>query len=349
MMISFILSLFVILIHISSEHQYLKQIADDGSARYAVTFLYNFVKNTFSRVAVPLFFVISGAVFFRDYQPGMYAGKIKTRIKSLFIPYLLWNTLVMFFRIFCSYTPIYHLFVGRERFVVTVPNLISGVFLYSCNPVFFFIFNLIIYVLLTPFFDYIMSSKWSAWIITVLALVVPSIVSSIFGDDIEPHIANLLGYLIWYVIGVLIGKHYFSLFVKQTPRILRLPCACICVLCIILQLMNIYGVIHPPLVGSQILVVFFCAAFWIASDSFVENIKLRPFMYYSFFIYALHVDVQAVYVKLIYLLGPKNMWMAFPNLLIAYPLTILTVIVIAAFLEKKIPFVYMVLSGNRQQ
>lgn len=53
-----------------------------------------------ARLAVPLFFLISGYLFFTKLQEwdwSVYAGKLKKRIRSLLIPYLLWVTLAILF------------------------------------------------------------------------------------------------------------------------------------------------------------------------------------------------------------------------------------------------------------
>ncbi len=52
--------------------------------------------NIIARIAVPLFFVCSGFLFFyktSDFSFNTYLNKLKKRIKSLLIPYLIWNTL----------------------------------------------------------------------------------------------------------------------------------------------------------------------------------------------------------------------------------------------------------------
>lgn len=43
-------------------------------------------------IGVPLFFTISGYLFFLNYSKYDYYRKIKTRTKSLLVPYLIWNT-----------------------------------------------------------------------------------------------------------------------------------------------------------------------------------------------------------------------------------------------------------------
>ena len=60
---------------------------------------YEAVINLFSYVipciAVPIFFIVSGYLFFKEgtFNEKLYLTKIKKRFWSLLIPYVLWNTL----------------------------------------------------------------------------------------------------------------------------------------------------------------------------------------------------------------------------------------------------------------
>lgn len=52
------------------------------------------------RVAVPLFFFLSGFLFFYNKntkQPGFYRSQLKKRVKTLVVPYILWNTVAFVF------------------------------------------------------------------------------------------------------------------------------------------------------------------------------------------------------------------------------------------------------------
>lgn len=63
---------------------------------HAFGFVSYFMCSVFGRVAVPLFYLISGYVFFRwtdGFTWDTYKGKISRRIRTLAVPYLLWNAL----------------------------------------------------------------------------------------------------------------------------------------------------------------------------------------------------------------------------------------------------------------
>ena len=58
-----------------------------------VTFIMNLFSTVFADVCVPLFFFISGFLFFynSDFTKETYLAKLKKRIKTLLVPYLIWN------------------------------------------------------------------------------------------------------------------------------------------------------------------------------------------------------------------------------------------------------------------
>ena len=55
------------------------------------------VSQTLVKVAMPTFFVISGYLFFAnvtDWNTKTYLGKLRRRVKTLLIPYIIWNVLM---------------------------------------------------------------------------------------------------------------------------------------------------------------------------------------------------------------------------------------------------------------
>ena len=153
--VSFILSVLVVLIHASSFSQYIRSVE--------IPFFENFINIFFRKAlplfAVPLFFIILGATFFRDYNSSDYLKKIKNRIRTLAVPYLIWNILCMIFSIIISNTFISNYLIGRQKFVFTAENVLLSVFHYKCNGPFWFVFALMLYVLLTPLIQILIKNK----------------------------------------------------------------------------------------------------------------------------------------------------------------------------------------------
>lgn len=82
-----------------------------------VPFFYNieyFISEIIACVAVPLFFLISGFLFFyrlRGFNHAVYLSKLRKRFWSLFVPYLFWS----FFAVFVTLA-----------IQLCVPSLLSG-------------------------------------------------------------------------------------------------------------------------------------------------------------------------------------------------------------------------------
>ena len=141
--ISYFLSIVVFLIHISSFAQYPNTGSTSSLINESLSFFFTV---SITRFAVPMFFILSGIAFYRDYSNSKYLSKLKSRIFTLLIPYLVWNTLCMIFEIVCSYSFISEYYVGRVKFELTFSNILAGIFLCKCTP-FWFIFNLMVFIL----------------------------------------------------------------------------------------------------------------------------------------------------------------------------------------------------------
>lgn len=71
-----------------------------GGGKYAVyQTLANLISEVFASVCVPLFFFISGFLFFYNssFSYSTYLSKLKKRVRTVLIPYLFWNALVIVF------------------------------------------------------------------------------------------------------------------------------------------------------------------------------------------------------------------------------------------------------------
>ncbi|MDE6688612.1 MAG: acyltransferase [Prevotella sp.] len=64
-------------------------------------FIVNFISVVLARIGVPLFFIISGFLFFyhKEFSKDTYKQNLKTRVRTLLIPFLLWNVIAIIFNI----------------------------------------------------------------------------------------------------------------------------------------------------------------------------------------------------------------------------------------------------------
>ena len=134
-------------------------------------FLKLLVSQTLVKVAVPVFFIMSGYLFFTNVDKldiTTYKKKILRRIKTLLIPYLIWNLLMAvklksfswsIFWVFWCPAGIQTDWLGQEQ-LMTAP----------ANMPLWFLRDLMVVSLLTPII-YIFVRKLGYWLMTVLTVL----------------------------------------------------------------------------------------------------------------------------------------------------------------------------------
>ena len=163
---SFILSLMVVWVHSENTELFLGEMGME-SLVYSLEF---FFAQTLGQIAVPGFFMISAYLFYRNFQFSKTVSKWKSRCKSLLLPYVLWNTLyylgyVVVTRIYCVKN-----IIGKEAVAFDLKELFMAAVYYKYNPVFWYLFQLLLLVLLAPFLYTIICRKWSglAWLLLLV-------------------------------------------------------------------------------------------------------------------------------------------------------------------------------------
>ena len=96
------LVLLVLLIHVNPQNREIfTPIQTIDVSHLTIANIYSIIGRVgyyFSQVAVPFFFFTSGYFFFykiREWNSRCYKTKVKKRLKTLFVPYLLWNILAI--------------------------------------------------------------------------------------------------------------------------------------------------------------------------------------------------------------------------------------------------------------
>ena len=96
-------------------------------------------------------------------------------------------------------------------------------------------------------------------------------------------------------------------------------------------------------------IVYTIAAFslWNILDIFIERIKPRAIYRRSFAIYATHLNVAIVLLKILSFCLPDYEWLEFPKFIIMAVFTIVIINSVCALSGKFFPRVYALFSGNR--
>lgn len=336
--ISFLLSILVFFIH-SYFAQEITYNSFISVVNHKVSY---FFSCSITRFAVPMFFMMSGITFFKDYNNKKYFSKIKSRLFTLVIPYLLWNTIWMLWEIFTSYSFIAKFSTNSVPYPLTLTSILKGIFFYGCNIPFWFVFDLILFSFAAPLVFLIIKNKYFG----VGSVICLSIVS-LFGLHLPMDVFYYPMAIVFYLIGAIIGYHFFGFVSQKSSKPLQI--ASVIFLAAYILAKNIAPQeIHIDNYLTQT-IVYTLAAFslWNIADIFIERIKPRAIYRRSFAIYAMHLNVAIVILKILAFCTPQNEWLEIPKFIIMVVSTLIIVNLVCAFLEKFAPKVYATLMGNR--
>lgn len=111
-----------------------------------------------TRISVPLFFLMAGYLFFANLQPGVrgYLDKARSRVRTLFIPFLFWNLLSLAIVLLAQASPVTQPYFNEGAKLLSegsLYNYLNALFGFSRYPIayhFWFIRDLMVMVLLAP-------------------------------------------------------------------------------------------------------------------------------------------------------------------------------------------------------
>ena len=171
-----------------------------------------FISQGVARVAVPLFFLVSGYLFFLgQWSWSKYAGKLKRRVNTLLIPFLFWNLATWAIYTAGRRIPQTRMYfgggvwppAGQVSFLGYIGALFGISARYPIDYQFWFIRDLIALVVLAPVIYFLLRGKWllpfllilfGLWFAAAWPDLWPSIVHSIFlPEQIEATLYFSLG------------------------------------------------------------------------------------------------------------------------------------------------------------
>ena len=156
-----LLSLLVILIHavnLAGSAQELAELSQSAPPLSPVS-IEQFFSGELGQTAVPAFFILSGYLFYRKLQSfsGIF-DKWRRRFRSLIIPYGAWNTLL------------YLLYALIGRAPISLRALSDAAVNYRYEPVFWYLYQLILLTALAPLFFLFLRKRLLSCIILLLPL-----------------------------------------------------------------------------------------------------------------------------------------------------------------------------------
>lgn len=258
-----------------------------------------------SRTAVPLFYIMSGYLFFFDvdFTNETYIRKIRSRIYTLLVPFMFWNTSLLLFKYIIETFPVTSDFINSDNKQVSsysifdVCNSILGL---TRDPIayqFWFIRDLIILSVLSPTIYFastiaclpFIGALSILWIVNYWPLLYPGI---------EP--------VLFFSIGSALAIHGFEPIFYNTRAVL--PISALTTICLFAISTTYYGPVHRDIFHAA--GILSGIAFLVSFSTMLIEKKNVIYRYLvavhssAFFVFATHEPLLTAARKLTYRVLP---------------------------------------------
>lgn len=331
--ISFFLSILIMSIHCYNVHIYGLSAAEDPLSRAAAHF--EISANKLEAVCVPMFYVISGYLFFRGFTPEQLFPKWKRRIFTLLIPYVLWCTLSYLFYVLVSLIPPVAARVNPES--TKLPTLSFASWL-SClrsatyTPL-WFLSSLMVLTLLAPVIWLLFRNHLKKVPTGIIFLLISFLIKEgIIRLHVPYNVTN-------YFIGAYIGMNHPGLPFRRAKKLSVY--AGIGILLVIISVFT--GLPQDTEIRNLLLI----GLIWIFTDHFDLDREIPWFFRISFFLYCAHLIPLTILDKLFLIAFGKGPVQALVSYVMNPPVITVFLTGVAFLLRKYLPGAWKLLTGSR--
>jgi len=340
--LSFISMIMILYLHSYNIDNVLNFI-DKGSMFYSINiFIQNFISQGITRIAVPMFFLISGFLFFNNFALSDYRKIIFKKVKTLLIPYIFWSSLVVFIYFIIQLLPqFHHFFVNELIRTYSFSELIMTTYVDPKNYPLWFMRDLMIMILISPLILYLLKKKKKIFLsITFLTWL---IIDEKNSDT-----------LLFFSLGA-----YFALFnknilsIQSNKTLIFIICISYTLLLFLKTTLISFSNNHNELILLMLHkfnILLGIILIWYTSNNIVIFFKMKKLWYlteYTFLFYVFHEPLLSILTKGgISFLGNGSMISLILYLLI--PIIIIPFLVlIGRGLKNYMPELANIITGNR--
>lgn len=332
--VSFWLAICVVFIHANNTTTYQFDLSKSFD-KYV--YLFENWGQGWQQCAVPMFFIISGFLFFKNYSSDKLLSKWKSRCKTLLIPYLIWTQIPWFLLSAIKLTTVGNAINLNASF--TLESWLDFV-IYCNGTVLWYVRATMLYVLLAPLIYAMMSHKkiGLAMIFSIIGLNIALIMFRI----------NIQEELYWFppfLLGSWLGIWKQDWFKKRVEKNKRLVALLIFIILLIIAL-DYKHTLHTPLT-QYLYKLALPLPLWFALDIFDFEKKPNWVEKLSFPLYCTHAILLESIEKIIFILGGNLITIAI-GVYILIPIVVVGILIIFFYYFNKLfPKIYRVTFGCR--
>lgn len=294
-------------------------------------------------ICVPMFFMISGYLFYRNFAYCKLLNKYKSRVKTLLVPYLIWNIISFIYSLAIKYL----LGAGVE-----IPKSFLGIVFSILNAnysVLWFVKYLIIFTIASPLIYVILKWKHSWCIIVIMLILLWKYVNDgafLNGINLTSnHISLYIYEGIYYCIGSYIALNFKNYIETINIKRAGVSTAIIAILLVLNVISISKNIGNGGVLYWEVYRIIFCAALFFSLD-LLRDFEIKWWMNISFFIYCAHMYPLQLIQELILKLSKNEIIMVISYLVM--PIVVVILLILAAkIMKNKIPKLWCVLTGGR--
>ncbi len=338
----------ILVVFIHSQNEEVKFASGElaGTQSHAVLFVENFFSKGIARIAIPLFFAISGLLFYAsyDFTVSGVVDKFKRRFKSLVIPYLFWSVSGLILVLFLQSIPGSRNFFTKELIInYSTSKLLNTILVDPIPYQLWFIRDLILLVIFSPLIWYLTKSMRGVWlvILAILWTVAPK-TFELFSNEA----------LLFFTVGCALDLDKNQLLLNH--KFSKFSCYGLLALWFLIVTLTTYLLtFHLAAFALNALnnagILIGLLSIWSLYDQVDPNqiTKYSVLFGYSFFIFVFHEPLLTILIKGMFFLFGKTDASSLLIYIIAPLMAIGLSILLRYVLKKSIPRVYNFATGGR--
>ena len=327
----FICSCLIVLRHSSGYDNYTM-----GSSPLDTVSIYiiNMIRfNGIFNMVMPIFFFLSGFLFYKSFAPAQYPDKMKNRMHTLIIPYLAWNIFWMMVMAIIEVLPAVSTHINSmTRFTLNVDSVFRGVFLCLYNPSFWFMAQIILYAFASPMLYYMLKNRYAGGVLILILFI-------IYACNQKVPVIRMDGFT-WYVMGAYLAMHCFEIINYQVSKEKAIAAFAILIMSAV-----IYDFIPKITAVNCIFTAIQLVFLWDTID-LMKNVNVKWWTKIHFYIYGLHQITQLCINRVICMVLPKSQFVLI-NFFGGAFLTVVVCIVSAYILKRWMKPIWAIANGGR--
>ena len=328
---------------------YIHAFYTEGADMAVLSKIQNIIGGHFCLVAVPLFYVISGYLFFLFVPDGVKSifGKMKKRCKTLLVPYVLANSLTFLFWIILGLIalrlPMIDSVINTKILPVIQNQSFAETFklVFITPPIAFqlwFIRDLMVVVFFSPILwlllRYFSTSKFTSYLFICLL----AFVYILWGNN------EYLNAFLWFLAGGILSMGRFQIY---NPS--RNKCLYFIFIILYVGVCVLAGFGYIPSWSKILIPIVGIIALWLIYDQMnkLNNYLSRTiFIQYTFFVYLIHEPLLNIFKKLPLLINKGEITLICCYIFIPVIFYVFACL-LGSLLKRIIPKIYSIYTGGR--